>query len=1006
MEKNLLRRSASGENNASRVWLFLVLILLGLMPMLEAQAQVGTVTTLPTNHNGPWNTLNKTGWSQTGLAADPGYNLTSGDNTDQNNIETTDVALFETEGSFIQINYSDSPEKLTFLYNTFGGQFTGSFVVEELTKEGTYSLLWEAKSIAFTDDLDASYFQTLTPSKDSKGVRFRMASIDPSSESGVLIDQISITKRGTTPEIDVTNGGTNVSNNSTFTFPGQNTKTESLSEVFKIKNLGFSDLVIGNLALNDPLGQFKIVELPSKSSLLPGEETTLKMAFKPSSTGPKTASISFTTNDADETNYTINLSGTGIFLSPVINSFSPSSGGEGTTVEIFGSNLINTSQVLFHEGVQGVGLNIVSDNLIKIQVPSGAKTGKITVKNPASTVLSANDFTFILKPTIQSVTPSSALVGSSITITGQYLDNLVSVTVNGQAATIISGTDKQINTQVPNGASSGNGKIVVTTKGGAAETPFTVLVPSPTITSLSPSFGPVGTLVTILGTNLAEVTSVSFNSVDAPEFGYTPEDGLQVYVPEGVPTGDVTLKVTSSNGTTATSPFKVTVGILSWGPTSGKTGTEVSVTVTNGPSDTRIRFKTATGISAPLVIKVPGSFSTTTTYKVKVPNTAVTGRLEVFDNVSKVVVLETSEDFVMLPPSPSISGLSKTSGPVGELVTINGSNLINVQNIKFNSTLATEFYKINDNSWQVFVPTGATDGSVSLTTPSGTATSAAVFVVTTPPTPTLKPISGSIGELITISGDNLIGIQSITFNGVSATPFNDDNPTALEVTVPEGATTGPLVVTTTGGSGTTNFTLVVPTNPLPVELIEFNGKSSPDGVILAWKTASEQENSHFEVQATYNPKQKEFTTVQKVGSKATNSQVLLSYETIDRTPVQNSVIYYRLKQVDLDGKFEYSKVIAVKTQNINQATNTLKAYPNPFREGDNVKVEVLASQAGSLTITLYYVTGKKAYEQVVAVDSGISVIELPVSNVPLPTGIYILKTELNGSVTTSRVVKQ
>ena len=112
--------------------------------------------------------------------------------------------------------------------------------------------------------------------------------------------------------------------------------------------------------------------------------------------------------------------------------------------------------------------------------------------------------------------------------------------------------------------------------------------------------------------------------------------------------------------------------------------------------------------------------------------------------------------------------------------------------------------------------------------------------------------------------------------------------------------------------------------PLPVTLISFVGKRlDARQVQLDWTTTSETNNDHFEIERTLNPATG-FETVGSVKGKG-NSAANVSYQFTD--PNSETVYtYYRLKQVDLDGSFAYSRIIAVKGYH---QELTVNAFPNP-----------------------------------------------------------------------------
>ena len=95
------------------------------------------------------------------------------------------------------------------------------------------------------------------------------------------------------------------------------------------------------------------------------------------------------------------------------------------------------------------------------------------------------------------------------------------------------------------------------------------------------------------------------------------------------------------------------------------------------------------------------------------------------------------------------------------------------------------------------VPAGALTGPVTVTTGSTTLTSTQTFQVK-PTLTSVAPANGPVGTSVTISGTGLTQAIKLTFNGTSAT-FTVNSDTQIATTVPNGATTGKIAVTTTGG---------------------------------------------------------------------------------------------------------------------------------------------------------------------------------------------------------------
>ncbi|NJL75166.1 MAG: T9SS type A sorting domain-containing protein [Saprospiraceae bacterium] len=110
---------------------------------------------------------------------------------------------------------------------------------------------------------------------------------------------------------------------------------------------------------------------------------------------------------------------------------------------------------------------------------------------------------------------------------------------------------------------------------------------------------------------------------------------------------------------------------------------------------------------------------------------------------------------------------------------------------------------------------------------------------------------------------------------------------------------------------------------LPVELTEFYSKTIKDYILIGWTTASELNNSHFEVERSENSKL--WKTIGKVQGYGTTLETQ-TYQFIDEKP-STSTNYYRLKQVDVNGSFEYSHIVVV--ENHVRSSDDAFVFPNP-----------------------------------------------------------------------------
>ncbi|WP_026210659.1 T9SS type A sorting domain-containing protein [Flexithrix dorotheae] len=197
-------------------------------------------------------------------------------------------------------------------------------------------------------------------------------------------------------------------------------------------------------------------------------------------------------------------------------------------------------------------------------------------------------------------------------------------------------------------------------------------------------------------------------------------------------------------------------------------------------------------------------------------------------------------------------------------------------------------------------------------------------------------------------------------------------------------TTGTIKSTSAVSFSTQYFTLGSGTIViLPVELVDFSGKKFDDFVEISWQTIVEQNTDFFEIERAQDGIN--FTKIGETLAKG-NSDQLNKYIFDDLRP-HSGINYYRLKMVDKDGNFEYSKVISVNVVNDNQG---ILAYPNPITN-HHVNLSLWGFQQNSrVGIKIMDLMGKTVFSKFHENNSGTNFqIELELPSL-LQTGIYQL----------------
>ncbi len=194
-----------------------------------------------------------------------------------------------------------------------------------------------------------------------------------------------------------------------------------------------------------------------------------------------------------------------------------------------------------------------------------------------------------------------------------------------------------------------------------------------------------------------------------------------------------------------------------------------------------------------------------------------------------------------------------------------------------------------------------------------------------------------------------------------------------------GPVTGVLSILLSTGASCAVVNIANPAT-LPVKLTSFNGTITTQGTLLKWATSYEFNNAKYIVEKSVDG-----TNYQPIGEVGAIDNVLATknYSFTDAAFRSGDAAYYRLKQVDIDGRFTYSKVVYVNGSK--SGSVKVKIFPNPFVNEIQV-TGISSAEMNKGNIRLYNVTGAQVDFQI----SGANAIQVADN---LPAGLYILKVK-------------
>jgi hypothetical protein len=236
----------------------------------------------------------------------------------------------------------------------------------------------------------------------------------------------------------------------------------------------------------------------------------------------------------------------------------------------------------------------------------------------------------------------------------------------------------------------------------------------------------------------------------------------------------------------------------------------------------------------------------------------------------------------------------------------------------------------------------------------------------------LDPVSGQYNFLLTYAqlaaaigtGSNVVGLSHSTASGAGNTSeFSQRKQVTLAV--------------------------------LPVQLVNFNAALRNNEVLVTWSTANEQNASHFDVERSSNGT--DFNRIGTVKARG-NSNSLVNYSHSDANPL-SGVSYYRLRQVDLDNRFSYSKTVVVRNDADGRA---FSVWPNPVL--DNMNITLTSDRNQNLNLRVVDPNGRVVRNQVVHASKGMNQITVNMNT--LTKGMYLVQVVGENLNLSERVIKQ
>lgn len=210
----------------------------------------------------------------------------------------------------------------------------------------------------------------------------------------------------------------------------------------------------------------------------------------------------------------------------------------------------------------------------------------------------------------------------------------------------------------------------------------------------------------------------------------------------------------------------------------------------------------------------------------------------------------------------------------------------------------------------------------------------------------------------------------------------------------------PYIIRVVGLTSFSGFTGADFANPLPVEMLNYNGKCINGNAIIEWETASEINNDYFTIEKSENLI--DWLLISKIKSIG-NSTVYQQYSVIDKN-INNKLTYYKIKQTDFNGKFAtYNPIVVECNKNIENKAG-IEIFPNPAKNNLNILLPK-SKNISKFNIEIFNNIGNKVLEinkTNVSTDQNVEIIDIST----LSLGVYILHVTTDELYRSVKVIKE